>query len=141
VDLQISQARETLAKVDDGAKMTQQINEAEKHFARIKDKLNSLQTELKDGEMNLQSLDAKKESYRKRLYDGSVTNAKELLGMEKEIEALDGSRKTLEERLLKLYESVASQQEQADKWTTGIAKLKEHLSKLISNYKGKSTEI
>jgi uncharacterized protein len=63
---------------------------------------------LKDAELEQQSATDKKADYEKKLYGGVVTNPKELMAMQAEIEMLDRQRARLDEKILALMTALES---------------------------------
>ena len=110
IDIQIAAAKKSLAALDNGAALKQQISEVERRLTAAAEELRKSEAELLDNELKLKSIETKKESFEKKLYTGQVTNPKELESMEMEIEMLGRSRGKLDDYVLELYDTVERQQ-------------------------------
>ncbi|MCE5198594.1 MAG: hypothetical protein ABFD54_16525 [Armatimonadota bacterium] len=108
VDVQITRINNQLAALD-GAKELKSKYIAARSAAEKADKnLKALESELKDNELKLKTIDEKRSGFEKRLYGGAITNPKELSATEKEIEILKAQQGELDGRTLELYELVES---------------------------------
>ncbi len=72
--------------------------------------LHKLSGDLKDSELKLDGIETKRKNYQQKLYQGTVTNAKELSNIEREIEALGRQRSDLDSKVLELMEQVEQAQ-------------------------------
>jgi len=108
-DTLIGRAKKSQAGLDNGtaagaaasALSAAQVKRTEMH---------TLAGDLKDSELKLETVEAKRKSYQQKLYQGSVTNARELANIEKEIEALGRQQADLDGRILELMEQVEQAQ-------------------------------
>ena len=112
IDTQIQKAKRAQALLDNGSQATQQAQAARDAERAGRDAFHLLSGELKDAELKLSSIETKRKSYQQKLYQGTVTNAKELANIEKEIEALGRQRSDTDDRILGLMEQ--AEQAQAD---------------------------
>ncbi len=81
--------------------------------------------QVKDLELEAQSLDEKIKACDKRLYGGSVSNPKELSALEKELAALKDKRKRMDDDLLPLIEAATAIQSKKDQVLDATKTLKE----------------
>ncbi len=112
IDTQIQRAKKTQTGLDNGEQATLQAQAARDAAQRWRDALHKVSGELKDSELKLDGIEAKRKNYQQKLYQGTVTNAKELSNIEREIEALGRQRADLDGKILSLMEQV--EQAQAD---------------------------
>src|SRR5579875_409108 len=112
IDTQILRAKRAQAALDNGAQASQQAQVARDAELARRDALHRLSAELKDSELKLSGLETKRKSYQQKLYQGTVTNARELSNIEREIEALGRQRSDLDGKILALMEQ--TEQAQAD---------------------------
>ncbi len=112
IDTQIQRAKKAQAALDDGAQAAQQAQAARGTEQSQQDTSHRLSAELKDAELKSSSIETKRKSYQQKLYQGTVTNSRELANIEREIEALGRQRSDLDSRILELMEQV--EQAQAD---------------------------
>ncbi len=106
IDTQIMRARRTQTQLDNGAQATQAAQQAQAHAAAQLGILHKASAELKDSELKLAALEAKRKATHQRLYQGTVTNAKELANIEREIESLGRQQSDMDTRILELMEQV-----------------------------------
>ena len=111
-DTLIQRAKKSQAGLDNGT-AAGAVAEAALSLAQQKrSELNKLAGDLKDSELKLETVETKRKNYRQKLYQGSVTNTRELASIEKEIEALGRQQSDLDGRILELMDTV--EQAQAD---------------------------
>lgn len=111
VDTQIGRAKRTQSGLDSGAAAQQEAQAARDQAQACRTEHHRLAGSLKDSELKLASVETKRKSYQQKLYQGTVTNAKELANIEKEIEALGRQRSDLDGRILELMEETEAAQE------------------------------
>ena len=121
VDTLIVRARRSQANLDNGAEASAAAEAANGVSKQKRDISHKLAGELKDSELKLETVEAKRKSYQQKLYQGSVTNARELANIEKEIEALGRQQSDLDGRILGLMEE--AEQAQAE---SGVAEAQAH---------------
>ncbi len=112
VDTQIQRATRARSALDNGTQAAADAAAARASAQGKRDSFHHLSGDLKDSELKLSALEAKRKSYEQKLYQGAVTNAKELASIEREIGALGRQRSDLDGRILELMEQV--EQAQAD---------------------------
>ena len=112
LDSRIQQAKRSQSSLDNGTQATAQAEAAKNAAAEKRTALHKASTDLKDSELKLSALETKRLGYQQKLYQGTVTNAKELANIEREIEALGRQRSDLDSRILEMMEQ--AEQSQAD---------------------------
>src|SRR5205823_5819696 len=75
--------------------------------------------QLADAELDLKGVEQKKREFEKRLYDGKVTNPKELTAIEREIEMLGRHRGTVDEKILTTMETLDSTEKEHARYVAG----------------------
>lgn len=141
VDLQLAAAAKALAGLDDCAQLHKQLSDAEKRLGSSSEEIRKLESDLQDNELNLNSIETKKQNFEKKLYAGQVTNPKELSGIEKEIEMLGKSRAKLDERILELYEMIESKRADMNKLEEVLVQFRQHVSDKACKYQTKHKEL
>lgn len=106
VDSAILQRSKRLRALDAGLAEKQAFEEAKRAYAQSGEALTAAQTELRDAELELQSVETKINEQTRLLYSGKVQNPRELDALQHEIEALQRRRGALDERVLALMERV-----------------------------------
>lgn len=112
IDTLLVRAKRSQAGLDNGTEASAAAEAANAASKQKRDALHKLAGELKDSELKLETVETKRKSYQQKLYQGTVTNARELANIEKEIEALGRQQSDLDGRILALMEEV--EQAQAD---------------------------
>lgn len=141
IDLQIAAAKRAVAALDNGTTLRQQLAAAEKRLAELSDQLKASEAELRDNELNLKSVETKKQTFERKLYAGQVTNPKELSSMEKEIEMLGKTRWKLDERILQLYDIVERQQAEVKQAESAAREIRQRSDEQAASYQAKSREL
>ena len=106
VDLESAKTQKAKASLDDGSSKKLQVESARQQAERADKEYHQDNTELRDKELNLKSVEDKQKSFKDKLYGGRVSNPKELESMEQEIEMLGRQKGKLEERILELLDIV-----------------------------------
>jgi uncharacterized protein len=106
LDTQIEQLRRERARLDDASALRREMEARRARHAELEERLHQLRVQLSDAELELKSVEAKKKEFERRLYEGKVTNPKELTAIEKEIEMLGRQRGRLDETILTLMDSI-----------------------------------
>lgn len=141
VDLQLAAATKSLAALDNGAALRKQLSDAEKRLESTSEEIRKIESDLQDNELNLKSIETKKQSFEKKLYAGQVVNPKELSSIEKEIEMLGKSRAKLDERILELYEIIETKRADMNKLEKVMVQFRQHVADLASKYQVKHKEL
>lgn len=110
IDTQIARARRTQSQLDNGAQATQDAQAAQAHASAQIAALHKISGDLKDSELKLAALETKRKAAHQRMYQGSITNAKELANIEREIESLGRQQSDMDTRILELMEEVETAQ-------------------------------
>jgi len=104
LDSEIAAADGRLADLDASLAHSEQMETAEARLRAEESAEQALGQEQRQLETAIEDLTARIAPDEKRLYDGSVTNPKELTAIGQEIEHLKGRREALEDELLQLLE-------------------------------------
>ena len=105
IDKQILRARKARTNLDNGEAADKAAINARNVYQTKYDAYHKAAAELKDNELKLASIEAKVKQNKQRLYQGTVTNAKELSNIEKEIASLGRQRSDLDGRILELMDT------------------------------------
>jgi predicted nucleic acid-binding Zn-ribbon protein len=110
IDTQIYRAKKAQMALDNGTQAEQQAKAAHAEALSRREALHKSHADLKDSELKLDSIEAKRKTYQQRLYQGTITNARELANIEREIEALGRQRSDLDGKILTLMEQTEQDQ-------------------------------
>lgn len=115
---ELQRAREQL---DQGDRIERALRIRQARLAQAEQKLHGLESEQRDSELELKSLENKKHESSRRLYEGRITSPRELQSLEQEINMLERQRQRLDEQILRRMDeldsarkAVANAQGQAD---------------------------
>lgn len=114
IDTQIQRARRVQAGLDNGATATAESQAALSAAQAARDALHRVAGTLKDAELKQSGVEAKQKSYQQKLYQGTITNARELSNIELEIEALGRQRSDLDGKILEMMEQNEGAQADSD---------------------------
>lgn len=106
IDKQLQRAKRAQAGLNNGDSAQQAAAAVRDQFEAKNTAYHKAQGELKDCELRLAALETKIKQNQQKLYQGSVTNAKELANIEKEIASLNRQRSDLDGRILELMDLV-----------------------------------
>jgi uncharacterized protein len=107
VDSQIEKARATLAATDNGSAALGLYNTRKKEAETLRAAAAKAQSEQKDAELKLETIETKRKQEEKRLYSGSVSGSRELENLQKEVEMLGRQKESAEEVVLLAMDAAA----------------------------------
>jgi uncharacterized protein len=110
LDTQIERLKRERARLDDGSELRRRMEASRARHAEAEERLRRLRQQANDSELELKSVEGKKRDFERRLYDGKVSNPKELSAIEKEIEMLGRQRGRLDETILTLMDETETAQ-------------------------------
>jgi len=110
VDSQIQRAKRAQAGLDNGTAATAAAEAARAQAQLRRSEWQKSSGALKDSELKSAAVETKRKNYQQKLYQGTVTNPKELANIEKEIEALGRQQSDLDGRLLELMDETEQAQ-------------------------------
>src|SRR5262249_8135092 len=104
IDSEIYRLKRERGRLDDGVALRRTFEAAVKTADGLEARLRKLRSDMADAELELEKIESKKREFERRLYEGKVTNPKELSAMEQEIAMLGRQRGRLDETILTLME-------------------------------------
>ena len=141
LDVTITRAETALAALAGARALKQQLAAARKVADEAAAKLHEHETELKDSELKLKSVDEKRGSVEKRLYGGSVSNPRELQALQKEVGLLKDQQGILDGRTLELYDLVEASRSQARSAEQIVNGLESKISEALANEASERTRL
>lgn len=106
VDSSLAECARKLRALDNGAAEKERAAKLAEAHQALEIELRDARTALRDVELELEALEAKRKEHSERLYSGRIRNPKELDALQHEVEALGRRRAVLDERVLDLMERV-----------------------------------
>jgi predicted nucleic acid-binding Zn-ribbon protein len=141
IDLELAKLQKMRGALDDGSAKKEEVAASRRSADEAEKLLRDAASEMQDKDLNLKSVEAKRKTFKERLYAGKVTNPKELSSMEKEIEQLGRQKDTLEERILELMDVIEElKKESAAARAVLESKEKEHEA-IVQKYNQDLTEL
>lgn len=104
LDEQMEELESRKASEDSGAPLENEISEEKKTVEDTKSALKKNQSQLKNWELEVQSLTSQKKAMEDKLYSGTTTSSKELSGWQHEIDQQEQKQSKIEEKMLYLME-------------------------------------
>lgn len=105
IDSQIERAKAALAAADNGASALAAYNAQKKTAEALRATATKAQSEQKDAELKLESIEAKRKQVDKTLYGGTVSGSRELENLQKELEMLGRQKSAAEDVVLETMEA------------------------------------
>jgi len=137
IDTLIQRAKRSQAGLDNGTAASAAAEAANTAAKQKRDDLHKRAGDLKDSELKLETVEAKRKNYQQKLYQGSVTNARELANIEKEIEALGRQQSDLDGRILALMEEVEQAQAESSVAEAQAHTAEGHWTEVLAAYRSR----
>jgi uncharacterized protein len=106
IDLRHDTRRALIADIESRLVETEEVLAAREAVSDAEAALEDLKRRQRDLDGRLEDLDARIQPIEKKLYDGSVRNARELTDLQKEVDSFKARRRVLDDEGLSLLESV-----------------------------------
>ncbi len=116
-DSAIDEREALLRELDDGTAAAQELAAAEAALDEAQDQLRHLQTQHRDLELKLKSLDEEKRDKHQRAYGGMVSDPKELQALQRKLEELERNTGRTEDQILETLEAIEQAQQAVDQLT------------------------
>ncbi len=110
-DLEIEAKREALAHIESRLGQSQVVDEARARLASEKNRLDELTASQHEGEWVIEDLRTKVATLEGKLYGGSVSNPKELAGMQEQVQHLKRRGREEEDKVLDIMTEVEASKE------------------------------
>ncbi len=137
IDTLIQRAKRSQVNLDNGTAAGTAAAAAGSAAQAKKSALHALAGDLKDNELKLSTVETKRKTYQQKLYQGSVTNAKELANIEREIEALGRQQSDLDGRILMLMEEVEQAQAESSVTEAQAHTAEGHRAEVVAAYRSR----
>ena len=137
VDSQIYKAKRAQAVLDNGTAATAAAEAARAQAQAKRSEWQKSSGDLKDSELKSAAVETKRKNYQQKLYQGTVTNPKELSNIEKEIEALGRQRSDLDGRVLELMDETEQAQAALTVAEEQARQADGHRAEVVSSFKSR----
>ncbi|MFO7947564.1 MAG: C4-type zinc ribbon domain-containing protein [Armatimonadota bacterium] len=141
LDTTIDACNESLADLDDGTALRQELEQAKEKSDELQEELHQLQSTLRDRELELQGTENEREEKWNLAYGGTISDSKELANLEKKINELKRNQERLENELLEGYEQADALESELEEQKNKITSLSEELEETVENYEQTSANL
>ncbi|MCL5054502.1 MAG: C4-type zinc ribbon domain-containing protein [Firmicutes bacterium] len=118
-----------------------EFQEVSYSYERVEKKRKEAERLQKAAEMELSSIESEKKTVEKKLYSGKVTNSKELLQLEKEIQQIQKKRDVMDEKILKGMETLEQLEKESSFKKKEMEAAKASLEIAQKNREGEKTNL
>lgn len=132
-DLEIAERQKALSALDSGEELNGNIASIEEELAQIRQQREQAEAQNLDYELELKTLQEKRERFQKQLYSGSVSNPRQLSDLQGEVDMLGREIGKIEDEMLELLELLESTGASITQKEAQLAELKEQLAKVRSD--------
>ena len=140
-DTEIARHREALDTLDTGTQVEEEIGGVESELVELREKQAAIEHENLDRELELKTLQDKKERFHGQLYSGKVSNLGQLSDLHQEVEMLAREIRKIEDHVLDLMETLESQRAEIAARDTRLGELKGDLESVRSRYEDRSARL
>jgi uncharacterized protein len=141
LDSALDRLKREFAALDPGTAEKSVSDAAKAAYEEAAATLHTDSAALRDAELEQQSTVEKKTEYEKKLYGGTVSNPKELMAMQAEVEMLDRQRARLDEKILALMTALETHRTHEAETKRAFDKAKSALKAKQGDYRKVAAEI
>lgn len=134
IDTRLAQVEKARKELDSGAALKAEVEALRATLSAESSRLHALETEMRDKELQLKSVEDKRQRHRDRLYSGTITNPKEIENLNQEVEALGRQKGSLEEAILLLMDDVEAQQTKVNDLRQALSEKESQLRAVEQRY-------
>ncbi len=141
LDTTIDACNESLAELDDGTALREELERAKQERDDLQEQLHDLQSTLRDRELELQGTENEREEKWNLAYGGTISDSKKLENLEKKIDELKRNQERLENQLLEGYDEQDALESELEEQKSKIESLSEELKETVQNYEQTSENL
>lgn len=134
LDAEIVRRRQALALLDTGADVEQEIAPLRSELADLRHKQTAAGNENLNLELELKTLQQKRDGFQSQLYSGRIGNPRQLTDLQREVEMLGREIRRVEDRMLELMETTESQRAGIADQEALLVELEQRLSDARARY-------
>ena len=134
LDTEIARRRQALAALDSGAELEQQIAPLGSELADLRQSQEAAENENLNLELELRTLQQKRDGFQTQLYSGRVSNPRQLSDLQQEVEMLGREIRRVEDRMLELMETMESQRTEIAAREARLRELEQQLESVRAGY-------
>jgi hypothetical protein len=133
-DLEIARLKAALAGLDTGEELRTEITAAEEELAALRRQLHTTEAEHRDRDLELKTLQEKRERFERQLYSGTVRNPRELGDLQEEVAMLKREGDRVELRVIELMLDLEQQRNQVAEKQAALAGMQERLGEVVAAF-------
>jgi len=133
-DTETARLQAALAGLDNGDELASQITSAEAELADLQGARRTTDKEQMDCQLELTTLEEKKQKFQGQLYGGSINNPRQLQDLQGEVDMLSREISKLEDRLLELMQVTEDQRSEEASREAGLAESGQTLEEVRAKY-------
>ena len=130
-DLETARLKAALVSLDNGDALRSSIASAEAELGPLQAQVHATETEHRDRELELKTLQEKKERFERQLYSGTVRNPRELGDLQAEVAMLKREGDRVELRVIELMLELEQQRAQVAEKQAELAALQTELRSVV----------
>jgi predicted nucleic acid-binding Zn-ribbon protein len=134
LDAEIARRQQALAALDRGAELEQQIGPLRTELADLRQRQQAAENENLSLELELRTLQQKRDGFQTQLYSGRVSNPRQLSDLQQEVDMLGREARRVEDRMLELMEVMESQRGQIAAGEARLGDLEQQLDAVRARY-------
>jgi predicted nucleic acid-binding Zn-ribbon protein len=134
VDNEISRLQMEQDELDKGDRVERALAVRQARLTNAERRLQGLEIEQRNAELELKSLEEKKHTESRKLYEGRITAPRELQALQAEVDALERQRQRLDEAILRRIEELESARKTVETAKTGVAEAQKALDIVSRRY-------
>ena len=141
VDTEISRLHAERETLDRGERVERALASRQAKLASMERRLQTIEAEQRTAELELKSLEEKKHTESRKLYEGRITAPRELQALQAEVEGLERQRQRLDDAILRRAEELEAARKNADAARSTVEEAEKALSVMRKRFEKASSRI
>ncbi|MBN1459099.1 MAG: hypothetical protein JXA57_06155 [Armatimonadetes bacterium] len=140
-DTEIARRQQALAELDTGAELEQELAAVQAQLDELGTRREAIENENLDRELEVKTLEEKRDRFQKQLYGGTVSNPRQLSDLQGEVAMLGREIGKAEDRILEIMEELEGLRSEIAERDTKITDLKTNLEQVRSRHGSTSSRL
>ena len=134
IDSEIGRLTEERDALDRGDRVERALAVRQAKLAQAERRMQGLEIEQRNTELELKSLEAKKHAESRKLYEGRVTASREVQALHAEVESLERQRQRMDESILRRGDEVEAAKKQVETAQTAVDEAQKAVNVMRKRY-------
>lgn len=134
LDTEIARHKQALSCLDSGAELAANIAALQQELAGLRSRQAAAENDNLDTELELKTLQEKRDKFQTQLYSGTVSNPRQLSDLQEEVKMLEREIRKVEDRELELMETLESLRKEIAIRESHLTALRDSLSEVKAAY-------